>query len=251
MKKYALLTLIFFALSFKSIKQPPRYKGCFAKNNGTLTNSLKDKYQLFDQSGNANIDAVTQAELIRIQSIFLINATFFFYDDFDGKNAQASEEVLNMYRGDGTIIFGRRLFNREWIRSFGGTTIPIIMAHEYAHLVDFKFGVLNNVSSKKRELFADFLAGTYLYYRTTLPGFYTDINATLDCFNSLGDTDFGKADHHGTPQERKDALMGGFNYVRPYFQRNTPVSLDKLIEAGRDYINKVNDTKDQSVIIPD
>jgi hypothetical protein len=38
------------------------------------------------------------------------------------------------------------------------------MAHEFAHIVDFKFGT--GLSGKHKELFADYLAGCYMYFRS-------------------------------------------------------------------------------------
>ena len=214
-------------------------RGCRAKRS----DRLDQRYTLYGSSGNMMIDQVTQRELLFMQQRFLVYPIFYFYDDRDGKNAIASEQVTNRMAPDGTVIFGKRLFNSEMIKSFGGTTIPIIIAHEFAHLVDYKYGALTNVSTKKRELFADYLAGMYMYIRITSLG-YVDVYAALRSFESLGDTDFGDVDHHGTPEERSDALQAGFEDIKRSTERGVLLGLSQCIEYGKTYIEDIEDPDD-------
>jgi predicted metalloprotease len=122
------------------------------------------------------------------------------------------------------------------------------MAHEYAHIVDYKYGVLNNVGSKKTELFADYLAGFYMYHRVA-NGILTDVSQCLNSFESLGDTDFGSETHHGTPQERRSALFSGYNRAHAIHQTKAFIPLTEIIEEGKSYIKGIEDSDDDVIII--
>ncbi|HEY9007148.1 MAG TPA: hypothetical protein VIM75_13500 [Ohtaekwangia sp.] len=228
MKELIIIALL-FVNSSSTILQSSR-KVCSAKGNA----SIQKKYTLYGTSGDPGIDQITTNELLLLQQSFLVYPVFFFYDDYDGKNAKATDEVIRTHGPDGTVIFGKRLFNSEAIRSWGGTSIPIIIAHEYAHIADFKFGQLAHVSTKKRELFADVFAGMYIYVRQSR-GWYTDLNAVNDCFKSLADTDFG-SDSHGTANERIAALEYGYNYMAQ--NALFGVGMRKALDVAENYVDE-------------
>jgi len=225
----------------ESLLSQVRIRGCSAKKN----DRLEQKYTLYSTSGNVAIDQITGKELMFLKQSFLVSPIFFFYDDRDGKNAIASEQITNNFAPDGTVIFGKRLFNSEMIKSYGGSTIPIIIAHEFGHLVDYKYGALTHVSTKKKELFADYLAGMYMFIRIQVLG-YVDIYAAIKSFESLGDTDFGNVDHHGTPEERSEALIAGFEEIKSNAARGKYLNLNECIELAKEYIDGIEDADDGS-----
>jgi predicted metalloprotease len=102
-------------------------------------------------------------------------------------------------------------------RAIGDFAVAYVVAHEYGHNVQQEKGVL---TSGKRalptELNADCLAGTWArwdYGKGRLdPG---DAQEGLDAALAVGDFDLLSPQHHGTPQERRDALQTGLNSDSP------------------------------------
>lgn len=240
-----ILFILFMAISYGqnkvcSIKSSPAKK-------------LTDKYTLYSTSSNPQIDMQTVNELRFLNQCFAAVPNFFFYDDNDGKNSKASDEVTRPDCPDGTIIFGKRLFNSQYLKNNGTTAIPIMIAHEYAHIADFKYGALQHVSNKKKELFADYLAGIYMSLRIRFMGF-VDINAAHETFEELGDTDFGDVDKHGSSEERVDALMAGYNKAEEYIINGQiqQLTLRQAIKEAKDYLDfYVDDEEDEDVIDPE
>lgn len=236
MKLIILLTAFFVAgIGFHTNQ---RYRGCFFRKQFSMAGSVKDKYQLIALPPTDPLYTVTTQEIMNIQSCFLVAPIFFYYDDKDGNNAMATDEILQPNGPDGTVLFGKRFFNREFIKTYGGTTIPMIMAHEYAHILDYKFGALQNAGSKRSELFADFMAGLYMQWRV-YHHIITDVNACLESFRSMGDTDFGNVDTHGSPTERYNALKKGYDTGMAYAARGVTINLNQAIEIGKAYIRTI------------
>src|SRR5690606_13348666 len=125
----------------------------------------------------------------------------FFYE---GDNAMATRQQYSPNGPDGTVVFGFQLFRREAIRDPNGSSIAIIIAHEFGHIVQFKYGGFTGMPTFRKELFADYLAGAYLRIRGGL-----NINAVLEAFNDMGDRNFDSIDHHGTPEQREGAIRKG------------------------------------------
>ena len=89
-----------------------------------------------------------------------------------------------------------------------------MLAHEYAHNLQQEFGVFTlrpSASAKPFELQADCLAGAWgnSVYRQGLlePG---DVEEAINTALAVGDFDVGNAQHHGTPEERREAWLLGF-----------------------------------------
>jgi hypothetical protein len=174
-----------------------------------------------------------------MNSRYLVAPTLFFYD---GDNALSTKTRYSPNGPDGTIAFGFQLFNREMARDPTGASISIIIAHEFGHIAQFKFGGFRNMSNKRKELFADYVAGVYLRTRGGL-----NIQSVFSCFQSMGDTDFGSADHHGTAQERTDALAQGFSDAITH-AGNFPMIT--VLEYGKAYVMNIDDDDDSDVVDP-
>jgi predicted metalloprotease len=102
-------------------------------------------------------------------------------------------------------------------RAAGDFAVAYVVAHEYAHNVQQETGVLaGRTRALPTELNADCLAGTWArwdYGQGKLgPG---DIQEALDAALAVGDFDFLSPQHHGTPLERRDALLTGLNSGSP------------------------------------
>jgi predicted metalloprotease len=97
--------------------------------------------------------------------------------------------------------------------------VAYVLAHEYAHNLQYELGVFDNSvgeSAKPYELQADCFAGTWahsVYEQGDLqPG---DLEEASNAALAVGDFDVGNAQHHGTPEERRDALLEGFRSGDP------------------------------------
>jgi uncharacterized protein len=96
----------------------------------------------------------------------------------------------------------------------GDFAVAYVLAHEYAHNLQQELGVFDNrvsASAKPYELQADCLAGTWansVYQQGHLePG---DLEEASNAALAVGDFDVGNAQHHGTPEERRAALLAGY-----------------------------------------
>jgi predicted metalloprotease len=93
----------------------------------------------------------------------------------------------------------------------GDFAVAYVVAHEYGHNIQQESGLLDGRSrALPTELNADCLAGTWAkwaYGQGRLdPG---DTQEALDAALAVGDFDYLNPQHHGTPQERHDALQTG------------------------------------------
>jgi predicted metalloprotease len=102
-------------------------------------------------------------------------------------------------------------------RAVGDFAVAYVVAHEYGHNVQQEKGELaGRTRALPTELNADCLAGTWArwaYGQGRLdPG---DAQEALDAALAVGDFDFLSPQHHGTPQERRDALLTGLRSDSP------------------------------------
>jgi predicted metalloprotease len=104
-------------------------------------------------------------------------------------------------------------------RAVGDFAVAYVVAHEYAHNLQQELGVFDNrqtPSAQPYELQADCLAGTWansVFEQGRLkPG---DLREATDAAQAVGDFDVGNAQHHGTPEQRRDALLTGYRSGDP------------------------------------
>jgi predicted metalloprotease len=105
-------------------------------------------------------------------------------------------------------------------RAVGDFGVAYIVAHEYAHNIQTELGVYDarreGSSAMPFELQADCLAGTWgasVYRAGELQE--GDVQEALSTALAVGDFEVGSAEHHGTPQERRDAWLLGFESGAP------------------------------------
>lgn len=167
-------------------------------------------------SGVPSVDMAFQNEGLALVNVFGVSPRGFFFDDRSAPNAYATGEVVHPSGPDGTIVFGLALLQGELARDGGiGLSVPAIMAHEFAHLVQFKRGV--EIPTVQMELQADFMAGWYLGLRGRYV--YTDVRPAFQAFFQIGDYDFNNPNHHGTPQQRLAAIQAGFSSSNLSFEQ--------------------------------
>ena len=92
----------------------------------------------------------------------------------------------------------------------GAFAVAYVVAHEYGHNVQQERGISARSFALPTELNADCLAGTWMAWD------YAQGNASsadeqqlVDAAQAAGDFEFTNPDHHGTPDQRRDAVLRG------------------------------------------
>lgn len=176
------------------------YSQCFI--NGNLT-SIGQK---LNTTGSPTLDAKLSSESKNLDEIFSVEVELYSYDDKDSHNAYASP-VCDILNCDGSIRLGKSLLLDEIVVANGYVSVIGIMAHEYAHIVQFQ--QKSNLAGKFAELQADFLAGWYLGKTKNIS--FNDLKPFANSLYYKGDFNFWSTQHHGTPEERANAMIMGFN----------------------------------------
>jgi hypothetical protein len=231
--KYLNLSIIKYFYSIVFIISPLINfgQGCFL--NASAESELGE---LSKNSGNPNLDKILNQEYLFLTQKFLVSPDIFYFVDGNSPNAFAHPGTTNNLAPDGHIAIGFNLIVSECRNSYSGTcsAIAIIMAHEFAHIVDMKYGS-GLTSSKHKELFADYLAGVYMFYRSQQFKTVFVQEAAMSFFNK-GDYEFNSQQHHGTPQQRYAALMEGFNKVRLLSMQGRFLNLEQAISSARNFV---------------
>jgi predicted metalloprotease len=140
-----------------------------------------------------------------------------FYCPADDTIYIAERFAFEVYNGIGDRFPGERAGAGNAVGEFG---LAYVVAHEYAHNVQFELGFyeLQNPRDgvKAFELQADCMAGLWgnAVYRE---GRYDDrdVEQAISTAQAAGDFDYGAAQHHGTPGERRTAWLAGFQTGDP------------------------------------
>jgi uncharacterized protein len=92
---------------------------------------------------------------------------------------------------------------------YGDAALAYIVAHEYSHAVQTKSKLdMSNIT--RVELQADCLAGFYMGVIPNVEFDAEDIQQIATQATDIGDYEFNNDQHHGTPEERKAAVLKGF-----------------------------------------
>ncbi len=162
--------------------------------------------QILKTTGNVALDNSLNQEGNFLHNVFGIAPNLFIFDDGRQPNAFASPQST-MPGYSGTVYLGRTLLATElWSMAKGSQAVAGIMAHEFAHVLQFESGTKS--SGKYLELQADYLAGYYLGKKSYLSP--TNLRAFATSLYEKGDYNFWSPAHHGTPEERVKAMMAGF-----------------------------------------
>lgn len=140
-----------------------------------------------------------------------------FYCPADDTIYIAERFAFEVYNGIGDRFPGERAGAGNAVGEFG---LAYVVAHEYAHNVQFELGFYElqdpRDGVKAFELQADCMAGLWgnAVYRE---GRYDDrdVEEAISTAQAAGDFDYGNAQHHGTPDERREAWLAGFRTGDP------------------------------------
>jgi hypothetical protein len=212
MKYKFLVVIVVTALIFSCDRQEnvlePNYNvevkvGCWSPSYSGYGNS-QIGCGLVQSFGDVNLDQQFNEEVV-IQRTFWtgINTAIYIFDECGAKNALSFPQ--------GYILFGRNLFFD--IIYATGSTLPnaTVLAHEWAHQVQFRYGWMNNnePTVRRTELEADAFSG---YYTLLIKSWaINQFNAVFATLYNLGDYQYNNRGHHGTPQDRVNAGYLGMN----------------------------------------
>jgi len=128
---------------------------------------------------------------------------------------------------DDLVVFSQDLAVRLWTGQYsvnhdnhagkvaGDFAVALMVAHEYAHNVQQEVGLLPQPAVYKvinTELHADCWAGVWMndsFYAGELQG--TDVEEAVATMERLGDYQFTDPGTHGTPQQRAQAFLYGYD----------------------------------------
>jgi hypothetical protein len=173
--------------------------------------------RLVASTGVPQLDYDLELEARRLEAIFGVRAVVRYIDDQGAPNAYASPE--------GVVYLGATLMNAELRDNKGGPTAIIgIEAHEFGHILQMSRGT--HLVGKQMELQADFMAGWYLarQFKTRKLNPWQFLYSVYD----KGDFNFFDPQHHGTPQERADAMLAGY--------KNAKLPADQALLAGQRFV---------------
>ena len=101
----------------------------------------------------------------------------------------------------------------------GDFAVAYVVAHEYAHNLQQELGIFDNSvspSAKPFELQADCMAGVWAYSVFAKGDLQKgDLEEATNAALAVGDFDVENKQHHGTPEERRQALVAGFDSGDP------------------------------------
>ncbi len=139
-----------------------------------------------------------------------------FYCPGDDTIYVSQQFAADLYRG---VLRGLPGESAGYGRAAGDFGVAYVLAHEYAHNLQQEFGIFDAVrtaSAEPFELQADCLAGSWgnsVYAAGHLQE--GDVEEAIDTALAVGDFDVCNAQHHGTPEQRRDAWLLGFESGEP------------------------------------
>jgi uncharacterized protein len=139
-----------------------------------------------------------------------------FYCPSDDVIYVAQRFAADLFRGVADNLPGERA---GFGHAAGGFGVAYVVAHEYSHNIQAELGLFRLAranSTKAFELQADCMAGAWgsAVYAEGRVG-RRDIRQAIDTAMAVGDFDVSSANHHGTPLERRDAWLTGFDSADP------------------------------------
>jgi hypothetical protein len=136
----------------------------------------------------------------------------------------------------GIVAFGEELLMAE-VKQAGGpefaSSVPAIMAHEFAHLLQIKNGSVSRGSQS--ELQADYIAGWYMGRRAKFvpnSASQQSLQNIMRSFYAKGDYEMNDPSHHGTPDERVAAISAGFDHSNLRLPDAYAASISFVSSAG-------------------
>ena len=130
--------------------------------------------------------------------------------------------------GDGIMEFAEEV-------GYGDVGVEAIMAHEFAHHIQFENGYFDSPLSgpeatRRTELMADAFASYYLNHARGAAMQWKRVKQFLAMYYSIGDCAFDNNGHHGTPQQRMRAAEWGYSVANAAQKQGHILSSQQLYE---------------------
>ena len=143
----------------------------------------------------------------------------------NGTNYNSTYNAMSY--SNGKIYYGEGIFKDAKSKDASNLVNVMILAHEYAHQLQFAFNLPSKQESTARaaELEADGMAGYYLrrgYGKTN----FSQIASGYEFAFSIGDHQTTSSGHHGTPAQRRSAVRLGFLLAHPDNQKLSATQFD-------------------------
>jgi hypothetical protein len=174
-----------------------------------------DTGPLQNGSGDKDFDRALAVGLARLSDMFGVLPGFAFYDDSESTNGNAIASISKrLGRPDGSVVFGKKLLQILLQREHGEAAVIGVCAHEFAHIAQMKRKQFNELIANRRvkrlELHADYLAGYFAGRRKLENSEFPAAEIALAQY-TVGDFMTDNPGHHGTPEERGQAVAEGFH----------------------------------------
>jgi predicted metalloprotease len=140
---------------------------------------------------------------------------YVYLDTYDsassGCGAVYGTEYNAYYCPNDDTIYITETFIADARATAGVAGIAYTVAHEYGHNVADEYGA-GGMDNPGAELYADYLAGVYMADAVGDGDFtVAESQSAVGMAGDIGDYDTGAADHHGTPYQRQEAFVYGYN----------------------------------------
>lgn len=168
-------------------------------------------------------DSACQSFAEELNIMFGVKPALRYYDDSDGKNAFADPIPRFADGPDGTVVLGISLLGqyRQPDEVWLGRPIDIVIAHEFAHILQYKLAARD---AWELEPHADFMAGWAIARWHSKPRKFGEygprdnyefnggdqIVTEAEIMFSMGDADFNSPAHHGEPHYRAAMVRAGY-----------------------------------------
>ena len=113
------------------------------------------------------------------------------------------------------IVMGDGIMDAYSAIGFGDVAPQAILAHEYAHHIQFQLDLFagdpSAEATRRTELMADAFAAYYLSHARGASMQWKRVKQFLQVFLNIGDCAFTSTNHHGTPTQRMAAAEWGYS----------------------------------------
>jgi hypothetical protein len=224
------LTLTFSLFTIQIFAQLNK-RGC--KVN--LDTKPNDFYVISNYTGNQQLDSILQKQVSSLKSFFSVQPSFFIYeDDSITPSVQAMKTIENDSFPSGTILLGLNMVKNELTNPNKSILIPLILAHQFAHISDFTKNSTPIDDLKSTELFAEFQTGCFLFHN----GIQIDSasESTILNFFEKKEYELNNQEAHGIPLERLAALKAGYEWLKSKAQLNFSATINEAELAAQKYL---------------
>lgn len=185
----------------------------FLRDASDQTTAITGGEAMISHSEDRDFDEALAETLLQISDLFAVSPSFAYYND-PKANAYATKDVRS-YGPDGSVLFGLNLRRRFMADADArDAAVACVCAHEFGHILQYKHGLDAKLKAgqptvKRVELQADFFAGYYAGVRRRARSNFPSEIFGMTQYN-MGDAWVDQPEHHGTPEERGDAITQGF-----------------------------------------